>query len=46
VEGPVEYASGEPPENETIGVEPGVIFGATYGVIENWYPVNATIVSG
>jgi hypothetical protein len=45
VEGPVEYASGEPPENETVGVEAEVRFGATYGVIENWYPVNASIVS-
>lgn len=45
-DGPVEYARGEPPEDETIGVEPGVSFCGMYGVSENWYPVNASYVSG
>ena len=45
-DGPVEYDLGEPPVDEIIGVEPGVTFWGMYGVIENWYPVNASYVSG
>ena len=45
-DGPVEYDLGEPPVDEIIGVEPGVTFWGMYGVIENWYPVNASCVSG
>ena len=34
--GPVEYAWGELPDDEIIGVEPGVNFLGMYCVIENW----------
>ena len=45
-DGPVEYDTGEPPKDEIIGAKLGVTFWGMYGVIENWYPVNASYVSG